>query len=204
MRILELQLQTHKLDALKKFYRDRLELPVIAEKKRYFIVQAGTSRIKFSKAEEREEPFYHFAFNIPENQLAEAKRWLAARVPLISQDGRDEFHFENWNADAIYFYDPAGNIVEFIARHNLKNASKQPFSSNSILCVSEIGQAVENVRLFSQHIRQELKLKLWDGDEQGYAALGDEEGLFIIVPVERPWFPAGKPAEDFPVFVNLG
>ena len=204
MKIREIQLQTHKLAAQRKFYIDLLQLPLVKESKHFFIVQAGTSRIKFSKAEPDEEPFYHFAFNIPENQLPDAKQWLQKRgVNLIAVDGESTFHFASWNADALYFVDPTGNIVEFIARHNLRNASDQSFSSKSLLCISEIGHPVENVRLFSEHIRSELKLKLWDGDENRFAAVGDEEGLFIIVPKDRPWFPVDRPAADYPLSVDV-
>ncbi len=204
MKILEIQLQTHRLDELRRFYRETLGFSVIRANKRSFILQAGASKIRFEKADADDEPFYHFAFNIPENQLGDAKRWLSSRVKLISRDGRDEFRFAAWNADSVYFYDPAGNIVEFIARHNLKNASDAPFSGDSILCISEIGHPVDNVRLFSEHIRRELQLKLWDGDEHKFAAVGDEEGLFIIVEKERPWFPVNKPAEDYPLAVDVG
>ncbi len=204
MKILEIQLQTHRPDELKRFYREKLGLSIIREHKRSFTIQAGASKIRFENADADDEPFYHFAFNIPENQLADAKHWLSSRVKLFTQDGQDEFRFASWNADSVYFYDPAGNIVEFIARHNLNNATDVPFSGKSILCVSEIGHPVDNVRLFSEHIRRELQLKLWYGDERKFAAVGDEEGLFIIVEKERPWYPVNKPAEDYPLSVDVG
>jgi catechol-2,3-dioxygenase len=203
MKILELQLETHCLDELKTFYAHTLELPLLKEQKRYFIFQAGVTTVKFSRAHKEDKPYYHFAFNIPENQFKEAKAWLSGRVKLIEKDGMDEFRHETWNADALYFYDPAGNIVEFIARHNLKNRSEEPFSGKSILSLSEIGYPVEDVRLFSEHIKEELSLRLWDGDEKQFAAVGDEEGLFIIVTQKRGWFPVDKPAEAHPVTVDV-
>ena len=118
---------------------------------------------------------------------------------MIEKDGADQFHFETWNADAVYFFDPAGNVVELIARHNLRNASKKPFSGDSILCISEIAYPVEDVTLFCQHLKAELKLKLYSGDEKNFAALGDEDGLVIVVPVGRHWYPTQIPAESFQV-----
>lgn len=203
MKILELQLETHCLDELKTFYTETLALPLLKEQKRYFVFQAGMTTVKFSRAHKEDKPYYHFAFNIPENQLKEAKAWLSGRVKLIEKDGMDEFRHESWNADAVYFYDPAGNIVEFIARHNLKNRSEEPFSGKSILSLSEIGYPVEDVRLFSDYIKQELSLRLWDGDERQFAAVGDEEGLFIIVTQKRSWFPVDKLAESHPVIVDV-
>ncbi len=203
MRFAEIQLETHRLDELKAFYRDKLGLQIVEEKRRYFTIQAGISQIRFSKADDNEEPFYHFAFNIPNNQLPEAKIWLQNRLDLIEKDGKTDFHFEKWNADSVYFYDPAGNIVEFIARHNLPTQSNKPFSGKSIISVGEIGYPAENVKLFSRAIKDELNVKLWDGDEKNFAAVGDEEGLFIIVPVNRPWFPVDKKAREYPVGVKI-
>lgn len=203
MRIAEIQLETHLLDDLKRFYTEVLELKLVESRKRHFTIAAGDSKIRFSRADRDEEPFYHFAFSIPNNQLSQAKKWLESRVDLIHKDGKTDFRFESWNADAIYFYDPAGNILEFIAHHSLSNASETPFSSKNILSICEIGYPAENVRLFSDCIKEELKVSLWDGDEQNFAAVGDAEGRFIIVPVDRPWFPVGKKAKEYPVAVKL-
>lgn len=204
MKLAEVHLETHKLEALKAFYTQTLQLPLVHEDKNSFAVRIGASKLYFSHATGDDEPFYHFAINIPENQLAEAKAWLATRVSLIEKEGTDEFYHEDWNAHALYFRDPAGNLVEFIARHNLDNASQEPFSSESLLCISEIGIAVEEVRIFSEHVKQELNVQVWRGDEKNFAAIGDEEGLFIIVPVGRPWFPDDRPAREFPVVVDVG
>lgn len=200
MKFTEVQLETHRLKELKSFYTEMLGLPLIFENKRSFTVRVGSSKLKFSRAEEG-EPVYHFACNIPENQLADAKAWISSRCNLIQKDGKDEYRFESWNADAIYFYDPAGNIVELIARHNLKNSSSAAFSPESFLSISEVGYAVEDVRLFSRHIKDELGSDLYDGDEKNFAAIGDEEGLVIVVPVGRIWFPTDQPAESFPVVI---
>ena len=89
-------------------------------------------------------------------------------------------------------------IVEFIARHNLATQSDQPFSAKSIISVGEIGYPAENVKLFSRAIKDELNVKLWDGDEKNFAAVGDEEGLFIIVAVNRPWFPRRQKGPRIP------
>lgn len=199
MKITEVQLETHRLAEMKTFYTETLGLPLVHANARSFIVRAGNSKLKFSKTK-TEEPVYHFAFNIPENKIQESKDWLNGRAALIEKDGKDLFHIEDWNADAVYFFDPAGNIVEFIARHTLKNASNAPFSSDSILSISEIGYVVdEDVRLFSQHIKAELSLKLYSGDEKSFSALGDEEGLVIVVPAGRTWYPTNIVAESFKV-----
>lgn len=144
MLIREITLHTNLLNELKNFYSDILELGLIHESQYSFTVKTLNSDITFLKSS-LENPFYHFAFNIPENQIKQAKEWALQRFKLISLNGEDEFDFLSWNAHSIYFYDPAGNILEFIARHNLNNKSDTDFSGKSILNVSEIGLPVDDV-----------------------------------------------------------
>ncbi|MEZ4736270.1 MAG: hypothetical protein R3E79_54995 [Caldilineaceae bacterium] len=92
-----------------------LALPISAESATSFTVQAGASAITFGETAAVLPSIYHVAFNIPENQLAAAKRWLRERVPLLQNGERDEWVFPDWNAHTVYFLDPAGNILECIA-----------------------------------------------------------------------------------------
>ena len=64
---------------------------------------------------------------------------------LVDETGKDEFESKSWNSDSVYFKDAAGNVLEFIARHNLKNAVEEEFDSSQILNVSEIGLPSEDV-----------------------------------------------------------
>src|SRR5438874_12694704 len=87
------------------------------------------------------ERFYHFAINIPANKIREAKAWLSNKVQLLWMEDykSDIADFVNWHAKSVYFFDPAGNIVELIARFDLDNTSDEIFSSKQFLSVSEIG-----------------------------------------------------------------
>jgi hypothetical protein len=131
---------------MRDFYGEVIGLPVAATSPTTLAIQAGTSRIEFAQVDDGSRPFYHFAFTIPQNKLPAAKDWLAQRAALLrgegQPDGDDQFHFSAWNADSIYFHDPAGNIVEFIARHTLNNAAGGAFTPQDLLCVSEISIVV--------------------------------------------------------------
>src|SRR5437588_4830670 len=145
MKIDEVELLSGDVAALRDFYAGVLRLPTQLAQDT-LSVQAGSSRLTFRPAPTRWDGFYHFAFNIPENQVWEAKAWVLSRVPLIrDQAGQDEFDFESWNAHSVYFRDPAGNILEFIVRHNLPNRADRPFDERGILYISEIGIASEDV-----------------------------------------------------------
>ncbi|WP_260321042.1 hypothetical protein [Peribacillus simplex] len=49
----------------------------------------------------------------------------------------EESNFAHLPAHAFYFYDPSGNIVEFISRYEIAKDSIEPFSVKSILNISE-------------------------------------------------------------------
>jgi catechol-2,3-dioxygenase len=188
MHIQELSLLTGDLTAQAAFYREVLRLP-IEQSDDALRVQVGRSRLHFSP-----KPgwagVYHLAFDVPENQLEAACAWLDQRADLIALNGETRFHSEGWNADMVYFYDAAGNILEFIARHNQPNASALPFSEHSLLAITEIGLGTRDVRGTVNQLTEALGLRVYDGaGSSSFSAVGDEQGLFIVVDHERSWFP---------------
>lgn len=206
MDIRELRLLTSDLALQRDFYIQRLSLPAPLATPDRLTLQMGTSRLTFTPAPLDAHPFYHFAFNIPPQQFAEAKAWIARRVPLITnQIGADEFYFEAWNAHALYFYDPAGNLVEWIARHTLASQPHPPFTAQSLLHVSEIGLVTDSVPDTVHMLRAQLGVSLYQGTRSDeFTVVGNEAGLFIVVKRGRIWFPdTGKPAALAPVSVTV-
>jgi hypothetical protein len=200
MKIVELELQAIDLSAQHQFYRDVLHLPTVASDGT-ISVQVGRSQLVLRQSQLAHALQYHIAFNVPPDRFEEAKAWISGRVPLIkSLTGEDSFNFANWNAHACYFLDPAGNILEFIARHALTDDSDLPFDEQSILCLSEIGVATEDVKGTVQSL-QAQGLPVYDGEgSDTFTALGDEQGLFIVIKRGRTWFPdSGTPAELLPL-----
>lgn len=203
-RIRRIELKSADLSHLIDFYQNVLGLRVI-QRSPGILVRAGTTEICFSEAASA-DPFYHFAFDIPANQFAAAKEWLIQRVKLVMlENGRDEIDFPRWKADACYFRDPAGNILEFIARHALENDTNGPFGSDQILAVSEIGVVVNDVSAFVRDAENTLRMKPYLGTYSGdFAAIGDEHGLLICVQRGRAWLGGGeRVAETFPLRVTL-
>lgn len=198
--IRSLSLQCRRLGELRRFYVDKLELPVLEESSGSLTFAAGGTRLKFT-AIDSGEPYYHFAFNIPENKLPAAKEWMKPRAPLVKRpDGSDEYFFETWNAHSVYFLDPAGNILEFIARHNLANAAAGEFSVRDILYASEIALVVDEVAQAVEGARSSLGLEPFGGAHSDmFAAVGNDHRLLIVVKRGRLWLSqADKPARVFP------
>jgi len=201
MYIDSLTLQAPDLPALHAFYGDRLGLPVTAYSTTELRLHIGASELIFTPG----EGTYHFAFNIPENQFHPAYDWLTARVPPIAdKSGQRAFHFADWQADSVYFFDPCGNIGELIARHTLSNASDAPFSARSLENISEIGIAVEDVPAYAASLREQIGVAPYRPGSSEFMPVGDEHGLCILVKPGRIWYPdSGKAAVSAPIRIVI-
>jgi catechol 2,3-dioxygenase-like lactoylglutathione lyase family enzyme len=203
MDIRRLELLSTDLEAQRDFYANVLELPVRLDEP-ILEVQAGKTRLFFTQTPEFDGA-YHFAFNIPTNQFESAKRWISSRVPLLQdENGNDEFHSENWNSSSVYFKDPAGNVLEFIARHNLDNAVNRDFDRLQILNISEIGLPSEDVIGLASEICKRLDVSVFRQEpNESFTPVGDDNGLLIIPVKDRIWIPnSGVPARLLSVRVE--
>ena len=207
----EIRLQTNRLFPLYHFYKNVLELPVTDDSDTYFTIHAGASKLIFEKTEDPlSRPIYHFAFNIPSNRIQEAHDWLKESAELLWIEEYKSYiaDFTNWNARSVYFLDPAGNIAELIARADLNDFINEPFSSKHIRNVSEIGLVFPEPG-FQRSIEQILedhKLEYFSKQPplEKFCAIGNDEGLFIIVPENRSWYPGkDKPAGIFPMKISF-
>lgn len=195
MNIRLLILETTKLEELKNFYSHILDWPPADEEEGSFTLELQNTELEFRQHNGELEPFYHFAINIPANKIEEAREWLKGRVPLLWLDDykSDIAEFTNWNARSVYFLDPAGNIVELIARYDLNNASDEPFSPKQFISVSEIGLVVPAADISAKADELIYGFRLtWfskQPPQENFKAIGDDEGLFILVPEQRNWYP---------------
>lgn len=204
MNIKYLELPAKDLHAQRDFYAKVLELPAELNSSG-LVVRAGNTDTLFTQAPLNFDGAYHFAFNIPENQFRAAKEWISNRVPLLrDENGKDEFESESWNSASVYFKDLAGNVLEFIARHNLKNPIQGDFNSTQILQVSEIGLPSEDVVVLANELCTRLNLSVFkQPPNEIFTPVGYDNGLFILPIKGRIWIPnSGVPARLLPVKVK--
>lgn len=173
-----------------QFYHELLGLPLLKETQQLCSFQAGASILTFEHSpKEKDGPFYHFAFNIPENKIQYAEEWQLKRSQLIQPPVRltDEgaskniVHFRHWDAHSVFFYDPAGNVVEYIARHTLSNQSKGNFTVKDIQYISEIGLVVDDVAETYKTISDHFGLGQYSTSSSQFLAMGDEYGLLLLM-----------------------
>ena len=195
MIIKELKIYSKKLSNQVEFYSKIIGLELIEHSDIQAVFQVGKSKMKMVKSDNFQP--YHFAINIPSNKENEALSWLKERVNVL-KDGEAEIQdFDFWNAKAIYFYDEDKNIVEFIARKNMKNESKEMFSINSLLEISEIGMPVKNIKKSFSTLKSITNIDVFDGGFDRFCAIGDENGLFICInKMVKDWFPTGDKAHS--------
>jgi len=204
LQLKEVTLYANSLGEIGKFYLDMLELPIARETNETISFKAGASILTFKQSSEYDSPYYHFAFNITENKHEQAVQWLKYKGVTINQiDGKDLLYSQSWNSHSIYFYDPAGNIVEFIARHDIPDAGQGDFGSGDIQNVSEIGLPVENVQQASQSLQNKYGVKVYKSSNDLFAPLGDESGLFIISGLSRIWLGSNKKVSVFPLVIDI-
>jgi catechol-2,3-dioxygenase len=184
---------------VEQFYSQVLGLK-ITHKNQLSISFATTSSTVTFIASNTTNPYYHFAFNIPANKIEEALSWMEKRVNVLHIDGPAKIaDYTIWKAKAFYFFDPANNIVEFIARFDLNNSSHTSFGSSSILEISEIGIVADDVYNKSQQIISNYDLPICSKQPplENFTAIGDDHGLLIVVSKEKNWFPTHMAAKPF-------
>ena len=197
MDILEIEILTDNLDETEKFYSKLLGLQTKNKDQNSISFLAGQSTLTFIKSHKL-NPKYHFAFNIPRNKLDEAIKWISAKLDLIKNaDNGIVTNFESRNAKAIYFFDNNGNILEFIARFDLDNDSDKPFCISSIQSISEIGIVADAPIKLADKLVEENNLYFFakGSKSEKFVALGNDNGLFIIVETNRKWYPTEQQAE---------
>lgn len=195
MIIKELKIFTQDLTKQIAFYSDTLGLNLVERSDNQAAFEIGRSILTL--IQRKQFTPYHFAINIPCNQHIEALDWLKKRVEILTNESTEIHDFEFWNAKSIYFYDMDKNIVEFIARNNLKNERHEHFGFHSLLEISEIGVPVGNIQTTFNSLKNIPTLYIYDGELERFCAIGDEEGLFICINKDvKKWFPTGDQASS--------
>jgi hypothetical protein len=167
-------------------------------------LRIGTTALVFEDAPG--DPFYHFAFLVPGDRFEAAVQWAQPRVDLLpdAESGDVVFDFDNWDARAFYFHDPAGNIVEMIAHSGFcESGATGAFDPSELLGVSEIG-LIGNSDEIAAGLHK-IGLRLWDGAlvPGRLAFVGERAKTLIVAAPGRGWLPTGRPAEVHPVDVLI-
>jgi catechol 2,3-dioxygenase-like lactoylglutathione lyase family enzyme len=200
MRLADVALLAPSLEDQRVFYSRVLGLPAEQAGDDALVLDCGRSVLRFHPG----EGSYHVAFGVPGNRFAEAREWLAERTDLLTEDGSDRFAFSDWDGEACYTLDPAGNVIELIALHGLDDADT--FTGGAgLTCIAELGLPVPDVLATAAELERAAGISTWDGDPPaaGFSAIGARGASFIVVPTGRNWYPTDRPNVVSPVTVRI-
>jgi catechol 2,3-dioxygenase-like lactoylglutathione lyase family enzyme len=197
MQIDRVTLATRNLEGQRHFYGEVLGLPTSVDAEGALHVHAGRSELIF-QLDESVTPFYHVAFGVATSSVEDAVDWVRSRVPLIAdpEDGQELFLSKLWGANQFYFADADGNVLEFITRHI------EP-GDTQICYIAEVGTPVADLPATVARFEQELGGARKNGESLTFNPVGDSDGLLIVVPAGRNWFPTKQAANPLPLKVEL-
>jgi catechol 2,3-dioxygenase-like lactoylglutathione lyase family enzyme len=202
----EIVMEATSPEAMRSFYGDLLELPVVAENEDEVAFRLGATTVRFRRAVPGTAPTYHFAFRVPGNQFSEAKAWLDARTELVRDGDRDEFDWDFWGARAVYAHDAGANIIELMAFPELPPASGKPFGPRSIVGIAELGFPVADPAAAVARLADAFGIRLWERDDvtpDGLTPVGEQGATFLVTRIGRTWL-FGDAAAAHPLEVMLG
>ncbi|MEO9966130.1 MAG: hypothetical protein ABJF11_10100 [Reichenbachiella sp.] len=205
MKIEILTLASANLALQQSFYESLIGFQVRHSNSEELMIEAGETKLVFRAT--KYKPLYHFAFLIPTGSLESAIDLIESKgIKLLPLKGEKIIHFDSGRA--IYFYDPEGNIAEFIERPKIDYPKKKSFAVSDVIRINEIGHPVINP------LEESAKLLAEDGPgiipinpsafRSNFCWIGDHEGAIIVVETGRHWLPTQLPAEfnDFDLTYN--
>jgi catechol 2,3-dioxygenase-like lactoylglutathione lyase family enzyme len=184
------------------FWTEELGLDFEQNSSGSFRVQLGTSRLVFNPSPTFIVPRYHFAINIPSNQIENALEWLInkdgkfpdgpknpVKIWTNSESGAQITRRDLFNAHSIYFSDPAGNVIELVARHDLNNAQPGPFTKSMFLNISEVSIVTRDIRKAAPLLESIFGVSEIEGSTNSYKPIGGLNGFFVLIVPGRPLGP---------------
>ena len=196
MKILELELLSDNLSQTELFYKRVLGLtPYLKEDSKTLFYRIGYTRLIFRKSE-KTNPVYHFAIDVPNNRFKDAYTTIKVKVDILPVNGKDIADFSNWDAESFYFYDNNGNVLEFITRYANHTYANEPFSTSSLIAVSEIGLVAHNVPDLADRLKRKFGVPIFHRQPRSkkFTVSGDDDGLFILAESGREWYPVKQKA----------
>lgn len=215
----ELTLLSPDPQTLGSFYGDILGLPTEDAADGSVSVRAGESLLRLLPeqpgaetvqlaapsrpvAARRRYPAYHFAFFGPVNGCRGAFRWLAERVEMLTMgaDDGEVFRFPWISAEAVYFADPEGNVLEILCPSDEGEDAPELVSPEAVTGICEMGLPDPNPAGVVDRLEAEAGLALWNGKRERFAMVGHLGASLIVVPstTGRLWLSSEQPCEPAP------
>ncbi|GAB3457228.1 VOC family protein [Kineococcus endophyticus] len=186
------------------FWRDALGLTV-HEAEASCVVEVGWTSLQLVPDPDAQPGTQHLAITVPGDAGPAALAWLRERATVLG-DGLVELS-PSWDGCSVYFEDaPGGTVLELVARRRLPHRlGGAAFGPEHLLGVSEVGVPVACVPTARERLARGAGLPTFGGPgSPQFTAVGDDEGLLVLVAPDRPWFPTrDRPARATRLDVTL-
>jgi catechol 2,3-dioxygenase-like lactoylglutathione lyase family enzyme len=181
---------------LEAFYGDRLGLGTAVRADGTVEVAVGDATLVLRPAGDR--PYHHFALLVPGDRLEAAREWVTAATELLAGERGPLFEFGSWSARALYFTDPAGNIVELVSHRGIGESGRGgPFSAAELRGISEAGLVVADPAAAAR-VLDDAGIPVWDGDpDAGIAFAGRQGHTLVLSSADRNWMPTSRRSIPF-------
>ncbi|WP_416263725.1 VOC family protein [Curtobacterium flaccumfaciens pv. flaccumfaciens] len=215
MDIRQVQLATRSLADTARFY-ERLGCPVEAVDATVRVV-LGSTLLVFRELPEMTGAL-HLAITIPTGTFDAAKAWIAGLTTVLGTDDQDEFEGPpDWNSRSVYFEGPDQQLLELIERRDLESGTRRAGDGSGpgtgtgtgavvpLVSVSEVGVPVPDVLGAVEALRRAGLEPYANPPGESFSAVGDVDGLVILVSPDRRWFPTGdRSPSSAPVVIDVG
>ncbi|MCS5494237.1 VOC family protein [Curtobacterium flaccumfaciens] len=207
MDIRQVQLATRSLADTARFY-ERLGCSVEIVDTTVRIV-VGSTLLVFRELPEMTGAL-HLAITIPTGTFDAAKTWIAGLTTVLGTADQDEFEGPpNWNSRSVYFEGPDQQLLELIERRDLESGARRVGVGTDagvpLVSVSEVGVPVPDVLGAASALRRAGLEPYANPPGESFAAVGDVDGLVILVSPDRRWFPTGdRSPSSAPVVIDVG
>ena len=202
MDIRQVQLATRSLADTARFY-ERLGCSVEIVDATVRVV-VGSTLLVFRELPEMTGAL-HLAITIPTGTFDAAKAWIAGLTTVLGTADQDEFEGPpNWNSRSVYFEGPDQQLLELIERRDLP-VDVGENTAVPLVSVSEVGVPVPDVLGAVEALRRAGLEPYANPPGESFAAVGDVDGLVILVSPDRRWFPTGdRSPSSAPVVIDVG
>lgn len=208
--IIELNLRARRLNQNRFFWETLMGFTVIdAPSVGQYTLQVGNTKLTFRQStlppdlEATFFPQYHFTISIPSNQIEACLEWVLSQKatnPATNEEvtipiwkdylNEAEIIRRNlYNSQSVFIQDPAGNIVELLARHDMNNTATGTFNNGMFIGISEVGIVTRDVRKTAALLKDTFGVEEVLGSSNSFKPMGGATGLLKLIVPGKPWIP---------------
>jgi catechol-2,3-dioxygenase len=210
--IVELDIRARRLEQNRFFWETLLGFTVVdSPNPSQYTLQVGNTLLTFRPSnlppdlEATFFPQYHFTISIPTNQIEACLEWILSRkafnpdvnpneevtIPLWKDylDGAEIVRRNLYNSQSVFIQDPAGNVVELLARHDKPEIRDGAFNKDMFIGISEVGIVTRDIRKTATLLKETFGADEVQGSSNSFKPIGGATGLLKLIVPGKPWVP---------------